>query len=71
LTQAEFDIECKKQCPHCDAGEKLRWRESTKEWVHDFSFGVIYQKLLRRAGMGHSLCGAHAFRVANQDQVSG
>ena len=71
MTQAEFDAECKKLCPHCEAGEKIRWRDNTKEWVHDFSFGGIDPKLGRRSGMGHSICQAHAFRIANQGQISG
>jgi hypothetical protein len=71
VTEAEFDAECKKLCPHCAAGENLRWRESTSENVHDFSFGPKDPKLGRSLGMGHSLCQAHAYREANKGLISG
>ena len=51
MTQAEFDAECRKLCAHCAANEKVRWRDNTREFVHDFAFGNVDPKMGRRAGM--------------------
>lgn len=61
----EFAEKCKELCPHCKAGERVRLRTDSLEWVHDFSFGTIDPKTGRPTGMGHGLCQAHEFRKAN------
>ncbi len=71
MTQAEFDAKCRELCPHCAAGEPVRQRLDTDEFVHDFSFGEVDPKINRRIGIGHSICSAHEFRMQNKDQVSG
>ena len=71
MTQAEFDAECRKLCAHCAANEKVRWRDNTREFVHDFAFGNVDPKIGRRVGMGHTICGAHAYREKYKDQVVG
>ena len=65
MTPTEFDAECKNLCPHCAAGEPVRQRDDTKEWVHDFSFGAVDPNTGRKSGIGHSLCAAHEFRKQN------
>lgn len=65
MTPAEFEAKCKELCPHCKAGEAVRMRTDTGEYVHDFSFGVVDPLLGRPRGMGHSICQAHEFRKAN------
>ena len=62
MTDDEFEARCKELCPHCAAGEKVRQRTDSLEWVHDFSFGETDKKIGRPIGMGHSICSAHEFR---------
>ncbi len=65
MSPEEFAAKCKELCPHCAAGEKVRQREDTAEFVHDFSFGAVDPLLGRPRGMGHSICQAHEFRKQN------
>jgi hypothetical protein len=72
VTQAEFDAQCKALCPHCAAGEVVRVRSDTNEWVHDFSFGGDKAGTpFGRRQLGHGICQAHAFRTENKDKISG
>lgn len=65
MTSSEFEAKCKELCPHCAAGEVVRQRTDTLEWVHDLSFGAVDSKTGRKIGFGHGLCGAHEFRKQN------
>jgi hypothetical protein len=59
----EFEQLCKDQCPRCAAGDPLRYREDSGEFVHDFSFGMFEPKIGRPVGMGHGICLAHDLRI--------
>jgi hypothetical protein len=70
VTQDEFDAKCKELCPHCAAGEVVRQRTDTLEWVHDFSIGGDPpNKPFGRRSMGHGICQAHAFRMTRKDSA--
>ena len=71
MTPLEFETKCKDICPHCAAGETVRFREDTKEFVHDWSFGAVDLKIGRRVGMGHGICQAHDLRMKGKDSVDG
>ncbi len=71
MTQAEFDVQVKALCPRCAAGDKVRLREDSREWVHDWSFGVPDPKIGRSPGMGHGICLAHAFRTEWEGKIDG
>jgi len=71
MTQAEFDAQVEALCPRCAAGEPVRWREDTRETVHDWSFGGINPKIGRSPGMGHGICLAHAFRTEWEGKIDG
>ena len=71
MTPAEFKINCNNLCPHCAAGEAVRQREDTNEYVHDFSFGEPDAKIGRRVGIGHGICRAHAFRLEWTGKLDG
>ena len=47
------------------AGEPVRYRNDSKEFVHDFSFGAPADTPFGRRHMGHSICGAHDLRTQN------
>ena len=65
-TQPTFDEQCKALCPHCAAGEVVRLRTDTNEWVHDWSFGGKDPKTGTPVGRGHGICLANEIRKANQ-----
>ena len=65
MTKDELEAKCKELCPHCKAGEPVRQREDTREFVHDFSFGAPEGTPLGRRQMGHGICGAHDLRTQN------
>jgi hypothetical protein len=65
MTSEELEAKCKELCPHCKAGEPVRRRLDTFEWVHDFSFGSVDPNTGRKSGFGHSICGAHDLRKQN------
>ena len=65
MMPTEFEAKCKELCSHCAAGEGVRRRLDTFEWVHDFSFGAVDQNTGLKRGVGHGICGAHEFRTAN------
>jgi hypothetical protein len=69
VTEFDFESKCKDLCPHCAAGEVVRYREDTKEFVHDWSFGAVDMKIGRRVGMGHGMCAAHELRLKGADHV--
>lgn len=71
MTPVEFESKCKELCPHCKAGEAVRQRTDTIEFVHDLSFGTADLKIGRRVGMGHSICSAHDFRSEWAGKISG
>ena len=62
---SEIEDKIKELCPHCKAGEPVRRRSDTGEWVHDFSFGAVDPKTGQKTGRGHCICSAHSFRVEN------
>lgn len=63
LTDLEFEDECCRKCPHCyrardmrklgQLGHTLRWREDTREHVHDFA---------NRTSLTHAYCQATLLR---------
>ena len=59
LTKEEFDEACLEICPHCREKMTLRFREATKEWVHD--------------GNGkHAICWANGLRKSRfAEEVKG
>lgn len=71
MTRTELENQCKDICPHCKAGEAVRLRIDTFEFVHDFSFGDPDPKLGRRAGFGHGICHAHDLRKEWEGKLSG
>lgn len=71
MTRNEFDSKCKDLCSHCAAGETVRYRNDSNEFVHDWSFGGVDPKLGRRAGMGHGICLANDLRMKEKDLVDG
>lgn len=60
MTREEFDQSVKEICPNCAAGIPVRFREDSKEWVHDRAVG-------RGALFAHSLCVAHYFRMVHTE----
>lgn len=66
----EFEAKCREICLHCAAGEPVRQRTDTGEFVHDFSFGGVDPKIGRRTGMGHSICSAHDLRTQWEGKLS-
>lgn len=50
LTDAEFDAACVAICPLCREQVALRYREATKEWVHDANnkHGICWASGLRK-----------------------
>jgi hypothetical protein len=71
MTKVEFDIHCKELCPRCAAGDPIRQRGDSYEWVHDFAFGPVNRMLGRPSGMGHGLCSAHQFRTEWASKIDG
>jgi hypothetical protein len=71
VTLLEFETKCRDLCPHCAAGEHVRQRTDTSEWVHDWSFGGMDPKIGRRTGIGHGICLAHDLRLKQKDLVDG
>ena len=70
MTKDEFNAQCKALCPHCLAGEVVRYRVDSKEFVHDFSFGGDKAGTpFGRRQMGHGICQAHAFRSEWKDKL--
>jgi hypothetical protein len=69
MTEFEFESKCKDLCVHCAAGEIVRFREDTREFVHDWSFGAVDPKTGRKSGFGHGICGAHALRLKGKDHI--
>lgn len=67
---ADFERLCQTQCERCAAGDPLRQREDTHEYVHDWAFGLVDPRLGRRPGMGHSICQAHALRLERSDRLA-
>ena len=51
LSKEEFEEVCELVCPLCRTGATMRYREPTKEWVHDGN------------GM-HSICWASGLRTS-------
>lgn len=51
LSREEFDEACELICPHCRSGMILRFRDATKEWVHDGSnkHGICWANGLRKS----------------------
>lgn len=63
LTQDEFETAVKASCPHCAAGFAARYRDDTKEFVHDFT---------ARGSFSHTFCLASGLRKAyDQGQIEG
>ena len=71
MTLLEFETKCRDLCPHCAAGEHVRFRTDTNEHVHDWSFGTVDPKIGRRTGIGHGICLAHELRLKQKDLVDG
>jgi hypothetical protein len=67
----ELEAKCKELCPHCKAGEPVRRRLDTFEWVHDFSFGAPEVTPFGRRQQGHSICDAHELRTQNGQSRAG
>ena len=55
LTPTEFDELVKLTCPRCKAGSVPRFRDDTKEWVHDYA---------ERGGFSHTFCLASGLKQA-------
>ncbi len=53
LTQVEFEDACGQTCPHCASGNVPRYRDSTKEWCHDF---------VAKSSFSHVFCQASGLR---------
>lgn len=49
LTKEEFDEACLALCPLCREKRTLKYREATKEFIHDW-------------GSGHGICWANGLR---------
>lgn len=54
LTKEEFEEAVRLICPYCRDGAALKYREATKEWVHDY--------VAVKGGSGHSICWANGLR---------
>ena len=59
MTPENFEQFCKDICPHCASGAPVRWRDDSKEWVHDTTI-TIPGTLGKR--QGHAFCLASNFR---------
>lgn len=63
--QPTFDEQCKALCPRCASGDPLRFRDDTKEFIHDWSFGGTDPKTGKLLGRGQGICLANDLRKQN------
>jgi hypothetical protein len=62
LTESEFITAVNQTCPVCNAGRPVRFRDDTKEFVHDYDV---------TGGFRHSFClatGLRKFYASQQEQ---
>lgn len=62
LTRDEYEEVVKLSCRHCAAGNEPRWREETREYVHD-----VTRPLPNGGIVSHSFCLATGIRRAYQE----
>ena len=62
MSTDQFQAQCQQACPRCAAGDPVRLRADTGEWVHDWSFGGTDPKTGRLLGNGHGICLANDLR---------
>ena len=55
LTPDEFEEVCGLVCPHCRAGQPIRKRDDTGEYVHDAILNTSH---------AHALCWANGLRTS-------
>ena len=68
MSQSDFDRQCGELCKACRDGVAVRFRDDTKEFVHDTSV-EIPGTLGKR--MGHMFCTASDFRKEKARLVDG
>lgn len=52
----DIEILCAAKCQHCRDKARLRYRDDTREWVHDTWV---------RGQQAHTICAAHDLRMEN------
>ena len=58
-------------CPRCLAGDPVRLRTDSNEWVHDWAFGGVDPKTGKLIGRGHGICAADKFRKDWEGKLDG
>lgn len=62
MTSEQFIQTCRDVCPHCKADVIVRWRDDSREYVHD-----IY----RGTAVTHAFCLASHFRIKYKEVNGG
>lgn len=68
MSQSDFDAKCGELCETCRKGVAVRFRDDTKEFVHDSAVPIPGTLGFR---MGHFYCTASDFRKENARLVGG